>query len=595
MLQRPRNLPLILISLDPDAIRPPVAAADFREVAENLVMKTAQDVIGKFGTPPPEICLDWAWQLHEWEDDASSDSEPLSNDESACWLDLAVDRTGRLHGAAPGPMPAEKVRAAINQLLAWAAESCEVRPDLGQANAFQTQSTTDILWRQTLRLQKSIDVARPARVKTENSLPAQHPSPANKKPQAKRAHQARNRKGVGFRRRSIAGMILVALALIVIPTIASRYRLSSLPPRERHQDGLHEPRTNPADSLEPNSTEQLGFLETTATVVPDVPLNSGAQAPAGKTPVAEGLSVHWEDAAREQVGLKLRSSPDSKPTTESADDLSVATTEPLIGSSQTMDAPKIDVLAELQQMTHAAEREQSENLLEASTDKAVNDAATSDDSHRAPLAINLFPVTQYQRVANSLRVRKPSWEIRLQVPEALDVLPLEPLVISGRETVVWVIRKHQETSATPGTAIVVQAELANNRDASLRFRIAAGTEDLPQLAIPVDTQVLEVLQNNLRNRSGFMQLEIDRMRSLSDTQGIPSDLRKAVIAQRRGYETQLKLATKILQVVADVQHMVECLAERIEIHATLNETAVSPSTKLLQFGKTWEPSPDHGG
>lgn len=236
----------------------------------------------------------------------------------------------------------------------------------------------------------------------------------------------------------------------------------------------------------------------------------------------------------------------------------------------------VDVLSTLADFAKQAE---SEN---AATDL---DSDEVNQQGREPLVISTAPMVQVLEMPKRLvgRVRNPVWSVRLACGEGLVVDPEAAQWIEGRNVATWRIQA-KDADEDPSAQILIQAQIFGNRGTSLRWRIAAESAALPQVQLPLEQRYLDILQFNLLRFQDRLRLAIEQLKTINDSGGLPSAAKGALSVQRRGFESQWKLAGVALDVAASASRLDGWLDGQFEAHLLYRDGTDGESPPLLQYG-----------
>lgn len=239
-------------------------------------------------------------------------------------------------------------------------------------------------------------------------------------------------------------------------------------------------------------------------------------------------------------------------------------------SDQVKDASRIDVMSTLDQISREAQSENQESEL-----------ATEDELRREPILLATYPMMQLRKLPANVRVRAvdPAWKLRLTASEGFRVQPANVQTLRPREVVRWMIEG--EDADADAARVVVMAQLVGSRGTSIRWRIAAVASDLPQVYLPISQSHLDAAQLSLASAQSRLTAAIE---FLSVVAKEAQSGRSAIYAQRRAFESQRKLATRVLEVVSQANQFEGWLDGQLEVHAALVDEAKSGSPTLLQFG-----------
>ncbi len=599
---------------------------------------TVKDLIQSRGIPPSDICLDWAWQLRQLvqqtRSELSAQSRPTpttrsvephllttrsvephcrqsyeTEDNRCDWSKLTLDASGQLHWAAnavANTIARDALCASwLQQLSCWC-DSANATPGGTRGVLTLEQRTLD--WGQaqdaipragnatSSAASTASSVAQAKRLRCPTSSASRL---ATKSQPIRRSRPARSK----IRQTALAGGLSgLFLASAVI------YRKGSYhagPPLDAAQ-------------LSTENLSSNAFKPLAAIPFSDSSIDPGAAFP-HHSPMLSTDTFHQAsignaagDSSSPSFPLSAGPAPsasESKPSVgEPASGSSppaMIVTEPTTGETGTLASPieladfdltaQRDVLSELASLSKSAEANASEHLLP----KATSAAAPNEP---APLALKTSPMVQLQQLDRSFRPRQALWQLRLAASDGLVVMPATAQTLAEDQLLSWTIRaleldKSAErefparqfpgrgTGPKPGSSVVlVQVQLAGKRDPSLRWRIVAASEKYAQVALPLDRLWLDQSQDFLSNAASGLQQQVQQLKELGRSTGLPSQTRSALSGQSRAMETQRKLATDLLEIVADANQLVGWMDGHIEVHGELLDTAASPSTALLQFG-----------
>lgn len=581
-------------------------------------MTPVTEVLVRLGQPPPEICLDWAWQLQQLIDvpsQSSSETEPHlalehAADLLAGWANFAVDSQGILHPCSDSaattlahrqlrqhdliqPLIAELNRWAEldspgeivlpNRPSAIAAEEKTAHPPGASSSAFPPAAaqplTTQHLTTQHLTTQL---------LSTQQRLASA--------PSLRRPLRPRRRMGPQHLWRSKhvyygAGLLLATVGIAVFS--ATRWPEETRWPADQptaHDAGktaLH-PATalagpEPAISL----TEPARLPLLPATDPADQWTSEGAAAAEPEQSIDLMLSGQEMDLASDRpIELPL-ALPQPQFPAATADD---EHPQPLDSSTLgPVGEPPIDVLRELADLAQTATTQISEHTVNAAADSSLA-------SEQPAWVLEIAAPNQLQAFDKSLRPRQPRWHLRLAATEGFQVSPSEVQSVAGRDWISWVIQEEPSekskrenfadfrSSSPTKTEVRVQVQLAYQRQTSLRWRIVAVASDFPGLAIPMDRDWLARAQSTLGLLTQRLSVAVEQTRTLGRAEGLPSAVRSELSAQRRSLETQHKIATRWLEIVADAHQFHGWLDGQLEVHAELFDSAQDPSPAILRFG-----------
>lgn len=551
-------------------------------------MARLRELLDSQGEPPPEICLDWIWQLRALM--ASRIDAPLT------WGQIEVLPSGELNiiGSSGDPdrkdsddQSATTAQDLIDQLLVWSGTG---HAENSQAPMQLEQRTTALAPIPIGGIKAQESLAQKSLVEHASSQSAKTPPkalPTQKAQKSKSKVQYAWTGGVALVAASCLGFMFWPKPSVGVrePNASNTERIGNEPenqPRNHSQEDVttedtlgelqlsQTPDTDFAPTLSRSTASEFSFP--TTDLAADV--SSGIALPSLGDDRTEVIN---SDATLQAVG-------------EVAQDADMETTKELaeMGLPATADMPSleslvksgVDVMAEMDRVTQQAEKLEQEN--------GVPDAAESGAAQPA-LMLATSPMLQLQKPtsATAARVRKPEWRIRLVAGEGFQVFPPDAQVLAGREVVRWLIV--DENAKSPKTQIGVTAMLLNPRTPSIRWRIVAGADDLPQAFVPMGKDYLDAMQRSLGQAGQQLNVQIEQLKAMGKATGIPSAVRSAMSAQRREWESQLSMSKRVLEIVADANQLEGWIDGEIEMHAELLDQAKPGSPPVLQFGTLEEP------
>jgi len=542
-------------------------------------MVTVRDVLNRLGTPPPEdVCLDWTNQLVAW---ASANAQNFDGRTVASlpqaarsailedWDSIEVDCNGILHVLTPASSQGETQPVHVGKLMAQLRDWSQAMPASTNANTPKVDRSSEPVGRRVQRSKnmRGLELLRRPLMAASSLVGCSiilyacwrlvTAQVANFSPEvAVVANSSREPSQAGSdmlgtaKTRSTTGPPTTDDLMSSLDE-ASKLSILSLEPQ------LPEP---PVEGL--NSLENLLALRATETNLPPVePVNP--QPPRPQVPAADGMEQRTSNVTSQVLD----------------------STQPL--TSHQSPAPMIDVLSELSQWSAATEEHATEKQLVTSTQTAPNAVGP-------PLMLSTSPAYQLTSLDIPIRARQLTCKLRLSVSAGVLLTPTEAQMIEGSQWASWSLsdpntsrqppQAAQRPSPTAHTRVMVQVQLAQQRQAALRWRIVAGANDFPGVLIPVDSPLLDMVRSKLSHQLQWTATERDRLSAMVRTPGLPSETRTILYAQRRQLDTQRELATRWLQIVADAQLIHGWLDGQLEVHAAFMDTQSSPAVTLLQCG-----------
>lgn len=532
-------------------------------------MPTVKQVIEQLGTPPADICADWGLQLNEfdgWREQA----------ESAASEDLADQ-----------PLPEDLAQPHV----AWSLVAIDSQGVLVPHDP--TASSTTLSKRPLLELKAQLERWSQSHEDESNSI----------------SHQPQLIQVVRKRRSSVASRYGAATALIFTAVLLSLYWFSSdeLPESQQQPNSViaeSEATLSTPTLAHKNATSSKNERSDVASPMMEVSHSLQTLRTASQVDASAELLLDQSSYLEKLQQVPLSGIPsesgdvvatsmkaNSSPSKEYAPNESPLPPTQIVQSS---DGAVIDVLSELSSMAKSAEGEPLEQVVSSTAN--LKGGENEGANGTSPLALTLSPAIQVQTFDKAIRPREPVWKLRLSVSEEFTVEPADVQVIESRDWASWVVREVKQPSTKPWfnrndqannqhpTQVTVQVQLVKHRQTSLRWRIVAGASDFPGLGIPLDQSWLERAQSGLRTQAQWLNEEKERTQMLSRVDGLPSATRSGLTARRRALETQHKLATRCLEIVADANQFPAWLDGQLNVHAQLTDSTHTPSPTLLQFG-----------
>ncbi len=295
----------------------------------------------------------------------------------------------------------------------------------------------------------------------------------------------------------------------------------------------------------------------------------------------EGASFSQSSGTEQSVKRQTGSGAEAQPET-----LAEATI--LLNTTDRSD--EVDVMAELVAIAKKSEDAETESALN------LGEAGLSANAPKQPaFSILTFPMLQTQRLplATVPRARKPLWKLRLMVSEGFAIDPAEPVDITIGTMGTWRISRQQlsdpnarETKPeSPKVIVVVQVQVLGNRGNSLRWKVAAVPEDMPQVFFPMGQPYLDLIHSSLSGSIARLRSSIESLTTFSKASGLPSAVRSRLGKERQGYESQLEFVSRLHAAAAEANLVEGWLDGQIEVHAQFYDSAAPDSTPILQFGE----------
>lgn len=555
-------------------------------------MSHLESTLERLGPPPPEVCLDWAWQLVELIPVHSSVPANLPNGTrpaQLAWSDVDCDRQGVLRLAAQPTSEAWAVDDLLRDVYSWA----------GPGNGLETSENF-------ARVPTSPDSSHSSAAVFPNSLPpkglsrtgpsvrnggtgrnGKNGQPPNRTRSAHQSTRLRQTKRTAsapvFWRRWVC-LAASALGLCGCLFVYAWYPLAS-------------------DS-QPSESPSIPVQQAVAASVPEqspaggvhagheMPVQVARLAPGDQRESSPGvpLAVNRSDSeppwtelggfipAGAHAGAEPGNSPAEPPTSldETAHSKDTQISMPPTISSEELLNVEIDLPGTVREMTRGAAAVISEAEMSA-------DDAAQDSSYNLPI----HPMVQNWKVPSSprLRVLEPTWRLRLQVGcEGFAVEPTGWQTLAPKSVTSWSLSGTvKEFAAFPRVA--VQVRQLGSRGPSLQWYIAAMSENTPPLILPLAPERLQPIARQLAHLQQRLQSSLGELEGLLAAAGVPSNVQSSLRAKRKDLQAQRDLASEMVRFVALVQQLATQLDGSLEVDAEYFDGAVTDGPALLTLGR----------
>ncbi len=565
-------------------------------------MPPLQQLIEQLGPPPPEVCVEWAWQIEsvvegrldqplDWSQLAATPDGDLKRlermssqailhtttraqdlvDQLLRWshgVDSAVDQTGNV--IAPAGDRQTQLRTRTLQLSTQLNPS---QPTAAQPGALQSNAVQNHVHKAST-LRRSKGALKRTRVNASTPLQNQN-SPS-------RSHQWS---------KPITTAVVVAVAscgaiaffALNSGSIPSQPVASTIPDSQSpRKSNLTRPKALPSNELPSNglhSSEQTDHSPTLQILESSVQENSEVQSLSTTSEAINNLNSNelasMIAAPKDVTVASSEGSEQNEEVAQSDNSVELEVGSESGSAENSIEPMQVNLLAEMDKIVQAADpRERESELL----------VEPGNPNAQPAMTLDLFPPNQIRKfAADGLpRLRSPVWHLRVEVAESLEVSPPSAQSIEGNGTAHWVISDSK--AKKPATQIHVRAQLHNPRMATLRWNIAAGASDFPQFLVPLDSEMLDTMQMQLSRIIPQMQQSVEQLRGAGRTTGIASDIRSQIVKQRQELEVQIRAGKRLLEIVADANQLVGWLDGQLQVHTQLIDPSTEDSTPLLQFG-----------
>ena len=530
-------------------------------------MPRLDTIFSQKGPPPPEICLEWAWQLQQLVDNDLQRRLAWHEVRLSANYQLAIEGSSNTAAADHDSTAADL----IQQLIAWSGYADE--------DSHSDVDDAQLLARATRELVVRKPTPVPAGVarRKHNSSPSRTTIPPHSVATSRSPKTSLGTRGI------LIGSGLLLVPMVWWSTTALLRTEATLAQSSQSNPGAEQTAArktvlNNNEALRQGRSASLVAEPKTPTVGSDP--STLVLSNASETESSDlSLAVEMPGVQTlEQLGSNI----DLTRSITATDVLDTATPS-VASSAESGSAPSDNVTGASHLPASLDVLDEVKKMVAAASNAEPNEPSTAT-SGSLPISISTYPPRSIHRFkeSKSLSVSQPQWQLRLDVPEELVVTPATAQTLTGRESIAW--RIELDAGQAPITAVHVAAQLVNPRSTDIRWSVVAMADDLPQVVLPVGREMLDPLQSQLGRMNQQLNGSIDGLRAQSRVVGIPSATRGELNRQRRELESQLEIGQRLLQVVADANQMSGLLGSQLAVHAQLDDARQPNSTGLLQFG-----------
>lgn len=601
---------------------------EFTGSANTSSTNNVHQLLDSVGIPPVEVCLDWAWQLLEHQslyaesasrlnsrDFAASDSvrHPshgfVSDGEiRLCWSQWYMTDCGQLTLDATGNQcvlpqfeseDARKVSRYVAQLLDWAGAEWPAGDDRLSPHVQQC-----IFRSLTRDFHGRVSKGIASVPEDQRSFPKMLNSPklGATSTLVKQAPKRLRKKKSSHLKNSAIGLVLSVafgglLWLLLRPQQDSSAGLSSSSMRTQH-----EPETNISGSQSDPSLDPSRIVLQTTASLPQIESEIMAGDATGLSPTAVPLVTR--DTVAESLGRMLDDTqgvsasgrldgqaPFSDGQALLSDNSTVEPSEPSepgglttevvseATSEKGIDPDKLLADAMLELGTGGiAEEPVVRELL-------VDSAAQQVKVIPAQL-ISTGSMMQVQRLPERFRVKEPVWQLKLVASDEFSIQPSVPQRLFGKAVISWTMAPQEMKQREPGeiVKVYVQAQMSGSKP-DIRWKVAAASEELPWLVVPMDSDRLDWMLATTLNLQSQTTAAIEVLKTTSRSGGSSRQPGFAPLQQRKVLEQHLKALQSIERVLVDASLYVTWLGESIEVNGLLvDQVDPEQPITILQLG-----------
>ena len=578
----------------------------FSQSMGKFMMSNVTQMLSSMGTPPREVCLDWAWQLYDLAGQGTA--PPLETHPRLTWQDFEVNEEGELQLQSPSCSGSADLL--IKQLIKWIVESDPKLQDCAISNSNERVDYSELE-----RLTAAI-APRPTAIAsdadTSFSFPKRVPSKSlTRSPRGSASLLAHLNFGSikqHWLPLSLCGSALAFGSVawwMISPSKPSPREVAGRPAAVEDageaasdsigvaNDSSVKNATSSGNSSNTANTPQETTLEELATI-PTLGAPSDEQTIVSES--SKPMNVDLAGLLPKQTGEVQKSAGQldvGQADVDHAEPGGQAISQEMVTPANAQEIEKVDSTASDQsdtdvvlELTSVAEASESQAIVEAETEMVaageIDSAGENGTSTREPLILSTSPLLQTFKLPpkSNLRLKEPVWTIQLSVDSEFHVSPSEPQVISDKQPVTWLISNIDAKS--PKAVIVIQSQGMPGRQTGLRWRVFASAEDLPALVLPMDDELLPKIQQRIRNFVGAAQVEVEQMKQMIAVAA--KEDRAGLSKQRTALNAQLKLATRITTIAAEAKMLGDLLRDQVTVYATLRDGEDPDAPIALQFG-----------
>lgn len=618
-------------------------------------MQNVQQLLDELGSPPTEVCLDWAWQLIHL-------SERPDCPQSFNWSDLQISRQGSLEISLQ-TIPHHRdttsttndTHELIRRLLQWAGlddselssvdtlDACRSALESLTGQCVNGQARSNTLPTNSRSVEKrEILSTGPVISTVEAGIAQQEPATSldlaekgsnqleaitfdnSSTAQSSIERPSKNTAKAKSRHFNNRRLLLAGVCAAVVLSVTSAYFVmgfgntksdtlaakdtkttseasgvskpsdSSTKPKSKSSRSksagseLDDLLSGSGSAISGNSASSNELSETTTT--PEITSLDGGQPRETSLSLTEGTS----SASKSLGSLAPNNRPQDDPSTSSPQETSNTQNEQSdsVSIEDKTEGSSLSKTVEANAAVAATSKESVAGLLKSVTsdDTKVNtlDAGTDQDGPpKLPVQLlNVESMFQVQELPAKIRVRQPVWQLRIESTAAFTVDPPGLQSLSEKETVRWILtakelkpRKGQEP-----TQVVVLAQLTG-RKADIRWTVAAGSQDTPGIAVPLNESSLDQMLSVLQGYQQRLTMGIDQIKTTVEIVEIPREQKTLLTAQRKAMENEGKLVTRARQVIADASMFASWMDRSLEVHGVLTDQIGGQPTVVLELGQ----------
>ena len=509
-------------------------------------MPTVRELLDRYGRPPADVALDWAWQIrrqpsshdpghnpgHDPGHDANRQGCLLEVDQ---WTELEVSDDGQL---LCDQLPITVASTALNDLRLWSASK---RPSpLEQPAQLPEFTGSD-------------------RFATSKQSPETTASSITSSVSSRRRSGLKSNWAMSTKSRWVTGGCMAAFcACLVLMFIWN----NSKQPAHAENDSMK------LDALTTEVTEHIdaGHLDASklpdlaaialATPAVDAAIAANAWSDPNPTATLGQLSVASSLASTEAPNLPQNSSQAMNGELASQSDVAP---EPSAGAQSSSDA--------------VGEVERTLKKAEASEGVAIvgNGAGPSLDAPGQPWVLLRDTLRYRVTVSPKLNLsRQSQWTLAIEPIAGLAIEPEGPVPLPAQGAATWRI---YEADAKPPRACLFVRAYHRGRDGTVELIFCGGSEDMPNISVPLAERWLGPLSVSLQNQAVQLRTALARL----STTVITPEQAPMVFQRKQAMLAQMIASVRLVAIMPDLTRLVELVDGQVTLHAELRAKPGEPA------------------
>lgn len=521
-------------------------------------MPTIRYLLDRYGQPPRELALDWAWQIrNRLESHGSSQKDCLLAVQS--WTELEVAEDGQL---ACAELDVATATLALEDLRQWAV------------------GDTALLLHSTAHEEVSESVDSPLGSPSDSLPNASYLLDATSRPAPRSARPGRQRRPfptriwwpVGL----ATGLLVCSLPVVFWPGTQPHASSSSSISADATATTESSPQLESIASTDASLGDSLiALVEPLEPATPKNQVDAGPLVDDQRSHDVAGSSLNPTSIAALDVALSLGSNESgasrSQLASQAAPDQSSAepatselpTAETKTGANDNVSAA--ESLTEVRQAFQQAEQEES--IVPANRRRGQ-----LQDMHGDPWILSRDTMRYRVTLAPELNVsaRESQWTLALEPIAGLAVEPQKPVTIGPRGLIVW--RIYEAESKSPRACLFVRA-FHRGRDGQLEMVFCGGAEDMPGMSVPLAVRWLEPLTVRVQSQA----IELRSALAQLSTTTILRDQVPAVMQRKQAMTAQMFTSARLGAIMPEIHRLAQLVDGQVTMHAALRSKPGEPA------------------